>query len=265
VYSAFTIARKFLHYYLTASNGKGHGVHSPFVFDFITQVLNNKNHYYAYDTVEALRGRLKLNKTKINVEDLGAGSVTNANNLRSIASIAANAAKPPKYGRLLFRMVNYYRPTTVLELGTSLGITTSYLSLANPQAGIITLEGSKEIGEKAMENFRLIKLANIKLVHGNFDKTLGKVIAALSEIDMAFVDGNHRREPTLRYFNQLLPAMTAESIMIFDDIHWSAEMEEAWKEITGDPRVMLSVDLFFVGIIFFHPGFKVKQHFTIRF
>ena len=265
MHSKFQLLGKWLRYYLSASNGKGHGIHSPFVFDFVTQVLISKRHYYAYDTVERVREKLKLNKTVLEVEDMGAGSVTAATKKRTIASIVTHAAKPPKYGRLLFRMANYYKPQTIVELGTSLGITTAYLAQANPAAMVVTLEGSMAIAEKALENFRALGLDNIKLVQGNFDNTLTKVVTALSQVDMAFIDGNHRKEPTLRYFRELLPAMTAQSMIIFDDIHWSAEMEQAWNEIVKDPRVLFSVDLFFLGIVFFNPSFKVKQHFTIRY
>lgn len=265
MYSPFTLATRYLKYYLTASNGKGHGTHSPFVFDFITQVLNNRNHYYAYDSVEALREKLKLNKEIIQVEDMGAGSGSTKSNTRSIASIAKHAAKPKKYGQLLFRIVNHYQPYTILELGTSLGITTSYLALGNQQANLVTIEGSKAIAEKALENFAYLGVNNVKLVQGNFDRILPKTVEALAKIDMAFVDGNHRKKPTLDYFEQLLPVMTESSVMVFDDIHWSADMEEAWEQIRGDKRVMLSIDLFFLGLIFFNPAFKVKQHFTIRF
>jgi len=188
VYNKITIALKYVRYYFSASNGKGHGVHSPFVFDFITSVLNNKQHYYAYDTVEAMRERLELNRNTITVEDMGAGSVTSANKVRSIGSIARSAAKPRKYGQLLFRMANRYRPNTILELGTSLGITTGYLALGNMEANVITMEGSVAIAEKALDNFRDMNLKNVKLVQGNFDDTLSKVLAALERIDMAFVD-----------------------------------------------------------------------------
>lgn len=265
MYGSLTLAIKYVQHFLSASNGKGHGTHSPFVFDFITQVLNRKKHYYAYETVEALREKLKLNKESIVLEDMGAGSVVSPANKRTIASLATHAPKSPKYGQLLFRMANYYHPKTIVELGTSLGITTSYLALGNLKAKVITLEGSAEVAQKALDNFRSLQLDNIRLVQGNFDNTLIKVLEALAKIEMVFVDGNHREEPTLRYFSQLLPYMATESVIIFDDIHWSEEMERAWYEIRNHPRVMLSIDLFFVGLVFFNPAFKVKQDFSIRF
>lgn len=265
MHNQFQLIRKYLSHYLTASSGRGHGIHSPFVFDFITQVLNSKKQYYAYEAVEALREKLQLNKKMLELEDMGAGSSISATDKRTIASIARQAAKPKKYGQLLFRMANYYRPATIIELGTSLGITTSYLSMGNLDAQVITLEGAMAVAEEAMENFRSLQLKNIRLVQGNFDNTLAKVVEAVSKVNMVFIDGNHRREPTLRYFEQLLPRMSRESVMVFDDIHWSHEMEEAWIEIKNHPKVLLSIDLFFVGLIFLNPSFKVKQHFRIRF
>ena len=265
MYSKFQLAKKYLSYYLNAYNGKGHGMHSPFVFDFIIHVLNDKTKYPAYQQVENLRHRLIKDPAILEVEDFGAGSSIDKTNRRSISSIVKNAAKPPKYGQLLYRMVNYYQPQTILELGTSLGITTSYLSLANPDAKLITMEGAAAIAETASQNFETLKLNNISVKEGNFDNTLSSVISELTIADFVFIDGNHRREPTERYFNQLLPVLNNNSIIIFDDIHWSSEMEQAWRTIQQHPAVRCTIDLFFIGIVLLRKEFKEKQHFVIRF
>lgn len=265
MYSKFQLGLKFLSYYFTASNSKGHGMHSPFVFEFITKVLNDKTVYPAYVVIEDMRTQLLKNQAMLTVEDFGAGSTQDKINQRTIASITRNAAKSPKYGQLLYRMVRHYQPQNLLELGTSLGITTSYLSLAKPDAHLITMEGAVSIAETALQNFKTLKLQNISLIEGNFDHTLGGVISKLPGLDFAFIDGNHRREPTERYFDQLLPATHNDSILIFDDIHWSAEMEQAWQTIKRHPSVRCTIDLFFIGIVFFRNEFKEKQHFIIRF
>jgi predicted O-methyltransferase YrrM len=272
MYSKFQLGIKYLHYYLTSSNGKGHGIHSPFIFNFISKILIDKHHYPEYDIVENLRQKLLKDQTLLAIEDFGAGSSINKSSQRSVASIAKNVTKNKKYGQLLFRMVKEYKPKTVLELGTSLGITTSYLAIANPDANVTTIEGSKEVAAIAEENFRALKLQNltdrqagVKLVKRNFDDSLSSVIYYLSAIDFAFIDGNHRREPTEGYFRQLLTKANNDSIFIFDDIHWSKEMEEAWETIKCQEAVRCSIDLFFIGIIFFRKEFKEKQHFIIRF
>jgi predicted O-methyltransferase YrrM len=272
MYSKWKLVGKYLTYYITASNGKGHGVHSPFVFDLITKVLNDKKHYPAYDEVERLRQQLLTDKTVLNIEDFGAGSSVAKTNLptgqagqRTIASIARSAAKPKKFGQLLFRIVKMCQPKTILELGTSLGITTSYLSLAKSDSNIITLEGAKEVAAVANKNFKLLGLQNVSIAEGNFDNSFSSVVHGLTTVDFAFIDGNHRREPTERYFLQLLSKTNNDSILVFDDIHWSREMEQAWETIKKHPSVRCTIDLFFIGIVFFREEFHEKQHFSIRF
>jgi len=265
MYSRSQLFFKYLQYYFTSSNGKGHGTHSPFVFEFITKVLNDKTVYSEYERVERLRNQLLNDNSILNVEDFGAGSSVSKTNQRTVSSIARNAAKSKKLGQLLFRMVKFYQPSTILELGTSLGITSSYLALANQDARMITMEGSKEIAEAARKNFRNLEIRNLEIVEGNFDDKLSSAITQLSSIDFVFIDGNHRKEPTERYFKELLAKMNKDSILVFDDIHWSNEMEAAWEAIKNNAAVTCSIDLFFIGIVFFRKEFKEKQDFAIRF
>lgn len=265
MYSKSKSALKFLNYYFTASNGKGHAVHSPFVFKFITEILNDRQHDLAYEKVESFRKSLLKNKTVLTIDDYGAGSAVDKTKQRTIASIASHAVKSKKYGQLLFRMVRKYRPDTILELGTSLGITTSYLSLANPEAQVVTLEGASAVSRVAKNNFKEMNLQNVELIEGNFNDQLGRVVAALPSIDFAFIDGNHRKEPTIEYFNSLMQKITYSSVVILDDIHWSAGMEEAWNYCKDHKDVTLSIDLFFLGILFFRKEILQKQHFSIRF
>ena len=265
MFSRWQLAKKYLHYYRTASNGKGHGVHSPFVFEFITKVLNDKRPFAAYEQVEQLRQQLLDDRTVLAVEDFGAGSAINKTNSRSVADIARHAVKSKKYAQLLFRIVSHYQSVHILELGTSLGISTAYMAMANPRATVVTGEGSKAIASQALHNFGQLGLQQVQLVQGNFDDTFPQLLAKLPAVDLAFIDGNHRLEPTVRYFEQLLPAINDHSIIILDDIHWSEGMEQAWQQVKDHPAVTLSIDLFFIGLVFFRKDFKVKQHFSVRF
>ncbi len=248
-----------------ASNSRGHGMHSPFVFDFILNVLNNGKDYIAPTFIEAIRSELLQNKKVLEIEDLGAGSRIHSSKKKSVAQLASAALKPKKYAQLLFRLVKHYQPRTIIELGTCLGITTFYLAAANPLATITTIEGSKAIAQIAKINFQKAHLPNIQLLQGNFDAVLPSVIHQLSSIDLAYIDGNHRYQPTLHYFEQILEKTNSHSILVFDDIHWSEEMEKAWEEIKAHPSVQYTIDIFFLGFVFFRKEFKVKQHFTIRF
>jgi predicted O-methyltransferase YrrM len=280
MYSPVRLARKYLHYYFTAANGKGHGIHSPFVFDFVTSVLNDRGPYPAWAAIEALRQRLRGDDRLLEVEDLGGGSardgaglardgaglVRNVARARSIADIARRAAKPPRLGQLLFRVARRYRPSVVLELGTSLGLSTAYLAAGAPVGATVwTIEGSDAIAKTAGDNLRGLELANVEVLTGNFDDLLEPLLDKIGPVDMAFVDGNHRREPTLRYFDSLMRHAGRSAVLIFDDIHWSREMEQAWREIREDPRVFLTIDLFFIGLVVVRDEFKVRQGFTIRF
>lgn len=265
MYNHFQLAVKYLHYYLTASSGKGHGIHSPFVFDLVDKVLSNTAKTERADEIESLRRSLLRNNTSIDVEDLGAGSAVVKSNRRLIKQIAASALKPKKYAALLARLAKHYKPQTIIELGTSLGISTAYLAAANPSSNLYTLEGCAGIAAIAQHNFEKLGLQNIQLIHGSFESALPALLDKIPAVNLAFVDGNHRELPTLNYFNRLLVKATDTSIFIFDDIHWSKEMEAAWKQIQRHPSVTLSIDLFFIGLVFFSSDFKEKQHFAIRF
>jgi predicted O-methyltransferase YrrM len=265
MYTHFQLAKKYLKYYLKSSNSIGHGVHSPFVFEFIKFVLNDKKKYDIYSTVEKQRQILLTDKTIINVEDFGAGSTVIKTKQRVVKDIAASSLKPKKYSQLLFRMIQFYNKKSVLELGTSFGITTSYIAAAKNNPTVTSMEGSQSIANIAQQNFDALQLKNVNIIRGDFKKTLSPFLENSNIIDFAFLDGNHRKIPTLQYFQQILVNATEDTIFVFDDIHWSKEMEEAWEEIKINEAVTLTIDLFFIGIVFLKKDFKVKQHFSIRF
>jgi predicted O-methyltransferase YrrM len=265
LYSTFQLAKKYIRYYLTASNGRGHGVHSPFVFEFINKVLKDREQYACYAFIEKQRQEQLRNNDIIEVEDFGAGSSMLKSNKRSVKNIAASSLKSKKFAQLLFRIIQFYKPSSILELGTSLGITTAYLANGNEQGKVFTCEGSAAIAGIAKKNFDHLQLKNVHLTQGDFAKTLQPLLNQIGKVELAFIDGNHRKEPTLDYFTKLLNHSTSSTMLIFDDIHWSKEMEAAWNEIQQHHSVTLTIDLFFIGLVFLHPDCKVKQHFTIRF
>jgi predicted O-methyltransferase YrrM len=265
VYNRFSIARKYLHYYITAQNGRGHGLHSPFVFSFIKEVLNDRRSFYAYEQVEQLREALRQEKTLLEVVDFGAGSALNNKEQRSVAAITRHAAKSKKYARLLYRIVNHYGCRNIIELGTSMGISSAYMASANNFGRVITCEGSPAIAQQARHNFSRLMLTNITVLEGVFELTLRQALAQMPSVDLLFIDGNHRQQPTLDYFNTALSHLHNDSIVVFDDIHWSNGMEAAWEQVKAHEAVSETIDLFFIGLAFFRKEQKEKQHFTIRF
>lgn len=253
---------RYLHYYFTA--GTKHAVHSPFMFDLVTTVINGKTKAPVFDTIEKKRETLLQDHSVLNVTDFGTAFGGNKTYKRKISAIAKYSAKPEKYARLLYRIVNHYKPSTMLELGTSLGISTLYQAAASGQASFITLEGCSETARIAKENFREAGFKNIEVITGDFQNTLPVALDEFNTLDYVFFDGHHSKIPTLNYFEQCLKKSNDKSIFIFDDINWSDDMQAAWIKIKNHPRVIVTVDLFMLGIVFFNPELS-RQHFTIRF
>ncbi len=257
------LLKQYLSYRLKAKTA--HGIHSPFVYDFIETVLKDQRTFYAFDEIKSLREELLQDATLINVEDLGAGSLHGSVKQRSIIDIAKNAGRNEKFGKLLFRIVEKYQCKNMLELGTSLGIGTSYIASAAKNGQVITIEGSNEIADKAAETFETLSLNNIRQLKGNFDDVLSPILQQNPPFDLIMIDGNHREEATIKYFNEIMPFIKDDTLLIFDDIHWSRGMHKAWQTIHLDQRVRLSIDLFFFGLIFYRKDFKEKQHFTLKY
>ncbi|RZK15871.1 MAG: class I SAM-dependent methyltransferase [Hymenobacter sp.] len=255
----------YLRYWLRSGNA--HGLHSPFVYGLYTTVICHDGEFGAYQKIEARRRELLRSPQSIAVTDFGAGSqVAGAGGTqRRVSAIARHAAKPPRLAQLLFRLVNHFQPATILELGTSLGLTTAYLAAADSRHRVITFEGCPNTAAVARETFAELGLPNVRLVEGNLDQTLPATLAALTKpVDFAFFDGNHRYEPTLRYFEQCLANAHENSVFVLDDIHWSTEMERAWEAIKAHPAVTVTVDLFYVGLVFFRKT-QLRQDFRLRY
>ena len=244
-----------------------HALHSPFLFSLYTGVIRPKSQGKArFIAIQTLRKQLRRNKQRITIKELGAGSKVNASPQRTIADIARNSQKPARFGLLLFRLIQRFQATAILDLGTSLGITTAYLAEATkPWNGqVITFEGCPETAAVARQNFGHLGIENVTIVVGNLDETLPAQIAQLPPLDFVFFDANHRYEPTVRYFETCLPHIHNHTVFVFDDIHWSAEMEQAWAYIQKHPAVRVTVDLFWVGLVFFRHE-QPKQDFVLRF
>ncbi|QYS88594.1 O-methyltransferase [Flavobacterium davisii] len=241
-----------------------HGVHSPFVFSLVTKCFYDKTHYSEYNILKEYRKSLLQNHETIEVTDFGAGSRVFKSNKRPISAIAKNAGISPKRAELLFRVVRYFQPETILEIGTSLGLATSALSLGNPKAKITTLEGCTNIIAIAINQCQLQNFNNIDFDNTEFSNYLNQILPFKTRgLELIYFDGNHSKQATLEYFNLLLPTISNDSIWIFDDIHWSADMEEAWETIKKHEKVTVTIDTFQWGFVFFRRE-QEKEHFIIR-
>ena len=249
-----------------------HGVHSPFVFDLVTKCFYDNTKYPEYYNLKSYRKSLLENKNTIKVTDFGAGSRVFKSNTREISKIAQTAGITPKNAELLFRIVRYFQPKSVLEIGTSLGLATSALSLGNKNSNIITLEGCPNTMATAKKMFQVSSFKfpnnNVEFVNTEFnlyfENFKPETLNLKPQIfDLVYFDGNHSKKATLDYFEALLPTICNDSIWIFDDIHWSADMEEAWEIIKNHPKVSVTIDTFQWGIVFFRVE-QEKEHFIIN-
>ena len=240
-----------------------HGVHSPFVYSLITKCFYDKKKYDEYSILKIYRKSLLENKNFIEVTDFGAGSRVFKSNKRQISKIAKTAGISTKRAKLLFRVVNYFQPTTILEIGTSLGLATSALSLGNKKSKIITLEGCSNTIEIAKSQLENSKFQNIEFINTRFEDYLKNQQQTTNSQQLIYFDGNHSKKATIEYFKLLLPTITNDTVWIFDDIHWSKDMEDAWEIIKKHPKVKVTIDTFQWGFVFFRTE-QEKEHFVVR-
>lgn len=233
-------------------------IDSPFVSTFIEEVLEDKRQFYAFSLVKWVRRQLLRESRQLHINDHGAGSMVVRSNSRSVRHIARHGAIGDRQGRYLFRIAHYYHPQLIVELGTSLGISTLYLALADRRQQVISVEGSREIASRAAETFYQLRLQNISLMQQTFDEALAILLKENPQFDLVYLDGDHRKGSSIRYFNKMLPTFHQKSILIIADIYWSEEMQSAWQQIKGHPKVSIAIDLFDFGVLFFDPGIREK-------
>ena len=241
-----------------------HGTHSPFVYKLVDEVIYDFSAKEVYEDIELQRKKLLNDDTLLSITDLGAGSQLNKNRQKKVSELAKNALKSPRLAQLIYRLANNHPAQKMIELGTCLGITTAYLAKANEAATVISMEGCPETANIAYRNFVSLKLANIELQVGNFNALFPKEVENTAQLDFVYIDGNHTQSATLNYFSMCLPKTHEGTLLIFDDIYWSKGMKAAWEEIKAHPQVTVTVDLFWIGLVYFKK-WQVKEHFKIKF
>jgi predicted O-methyltransferase YrrM len=251
--------------YRTKAAGKFR-IHSPFVYQFLTEVIQDSQFYEDYHRIEELVSRMKREEQLMETTDFGANSrgVVYKTSYERVKNIAKTSSVNRQAGRLLYRIARYARPACILELGTSLGISTMYLAKGAPDGVIHSMEGCAAKSTRAERNFDKLGVHNIISHIGQFDVLLEKVLDQINSIDLLFLDGNHRQEPTINYFEKCSEKAGNDSIFIIDDIRWSAGMKQAWEHIKNHPRARVTLDLFSLGVIFFRRE-SSKQDFVLKF
>ena len=255
------LLKSYFKFLLNSSNE--HGVHSPFVYDLISKCFYDKTKFEEYKQLKSYRSNLLKSKNTISVEDFGAGSKVFKSNKRKISDLAKVAGASKSESELLFRIVKYFNPKSILELGTSMAISTNTMNNAAKDAKISTVEGSKSIFEWNSTNTKKYNFENTIFVNSLFDNYL-ETLSSDKIFDFIYIDGNHTYDATIKYFNILKNHIHKDSVIIFDDIHWSEGMDKAWNEIVENTDISLSIDTFHFGMVFFRTEQYNKEHFIIR-
>jgi predicted O-methyltransferase YrrM len=260
----FFSAAKYLKYIIISKHKYGYGIHSPFVFDMVTRVFRNKIDADIVCCIEKVRKKLITDHRSIVVNDLGIGSERLKSNKRKVSDIARNSPVPQKYGVLLANLAAEFGQPLIVEFGTSFGISTMYMAAACCDTVVNSMEGSPAISEIAVANFKEAGLNNINVLTGSFDEMWSYAISSGVKPGLVFIDGNHRKEPVLKYFYKISEISGSNTVVIIDDIYFSKEMESAWNEIKQTEKVTLTIDIFRMGIVFFRKGIS-RNNYTIRY
>jgi len=260
-----SISRSIIKYaeYLRKAKTK-YSIHSPFVYDLITNVFNNKTLMPEFSNIEVVRSELLKDKSILMKTDYGASLKVGKTYKTSIKKLASTSLMPADRARMLFRLIRYFKYNNILEIGTALGLTTAYMAKAAKQGQVFTLEGCPEISAKARSVFNKLDLQNIRIFNGEFDQSLPAALEEMESPDLVLFDGNHSKEATLRYYHLCRQNINNNSVFIFDDIHWSEGMEEAWNDIKRSEPARLTIDLFHFGMVFFRKESSI-QDFVIRY
>ena len=253
------MVKAFCKYYLSRKTAAA--VSNKFVSDLNSHVLSKISEIRDED-IQSLVNKLKKDKALVEIEDFGAGSKKTTSNSRTVSSIVNSAAISPKYGKMLSLLCSHFNCQTIIELGTSLGIGSYYLSLGDPNSLIHTIEGCKNISDIAQKN--LNKNTNVKCYVGEFSSKLEEVLLNSGKPDLVYIDGNHTQKATVDYYNFFIKNANSKAILVFDDIHWSSGMEMAWEQIIASSSSRITIDLFRMGIVFLDPNLK-KEHFFLKF
>lgn len=288
-------AKSWLRHQLTAWNTGGEGVHSPYLFEWVRMVMMDKNAYYIWGEIERCREKMLRDERELEFVDYGSAiksrSLENGSeaayslefrDVRRVCDIARRSLAKRKYAQMLSRLVNWLgsplltspsrggigdetledrKGLTIIELGTSLGVTTAYMAAMDSRNRVVTFEGCEAVANMAKENWKALNINNIECRVGEID--VEELVGDIEHLDVAFIDANHTYEGTCEYFDVLAGKVREKSVIVVDDIHYSEEMEKAWKAICADERVTSTIDLYQMGLVFFDKHYW-KRHYTMR-
>ncbi len=260
----FSISWKYLIHWLHSGRKNGFGIHSPYVYVLVRNVIYNKKREKVPSEIIEYHKSIRNSREKIVINDLGAGSRITKSGQRSLASLARRSSVTYRQGALLYRLAKWYRPAELIEFGTGLGISTAYLAAGAGTVPFTSIEGSCGKHAFAVSHAEESGLKQVELIRGEFKNHFRGLVNKASDHLLVFIDGDHRYGPTIEKVKAILEnKKITEFILILDDIYWSKEMERCWNECRNDPGISISLDLFYFGILIKRPE-MAKKHYMLK-
>lgn len=258
--SLFTL-KAYMHHLWTARRWST--FHSPYLYELFSYCCNEKNIFPGFAQIENWRNELKASKQPIERNDFGAGSAA-GNRAQTVQGIAKRALSLPFQCRFISRLCHFTKVNVALEFGTCLGISAAYMHAGSPDARIVTVEGDSSLAKLAIEGFKKLPVRNVDVIQSTFENFLKTNPTGDTKFDFIFLDGNHCSTPLLTYYDQLKKHMHEHTILMVDDIYWSADMHSGWQKLINKKEVTQSVDCFHFGLLFFNKEFLAKDNHVIR-
>lgn len=239
---------------------RGYGVHSPFVFNLITKVIEEKCSYYSFYDIELLRRELYYREDKLPCPDR---SHPGRMKYRQIGEIVYCEAIKPSHGKLLFRLANYFKSQRILQIGPNVGISTLYLTSYAKEVRCIALENVPQFAEIARQVFERAG-KHIDLRVGSYASLLPQALRDLGEVDLVYFNTLYEQQHTEALFESCLPYVGDWTLFVFEGIKSSQRMRAFWDAVCARPEVTVTIDLYTMGIVFFNPKLH-KQNYIVYF
>ena len=234
---------------------KGHGVHSPFAYNFITNVIEEKLPYYIFEDIEKQRAELLACKDIIEFV-----SPKSSIKKKTIAEITSRETQSDKYGALLFRLVNFLQSKTVLQIGASTGIMSLYLASPRKDMQCIVLEDRAELVPVIKKQCSSLHINNVLIKTGEYLNSLEKILHKYDYFDVVFI--NTIRNPELT--RKILEKQIKTKLLIVDNIRKDKKSKALWQMVMDNPHARITIDLYYLGIALFEEKFY-KKHYKAHF
>ncbi|MCF8236593.1 MAG: class I SAM-dependent methyltransferase [Saprospiraceae bacterium] len=252
----FKLIQLFTYYWQART---AYSMHSPLLYSFCREVLDDRRSFYAFEEIEIWRYHLLHESSELHVVDLGAGGQDALDQNRIVSSIAKTSLSPPWKCRYLFRMVLWWKPDLLLEFGTSLGVSTAYLAAASIHTPLITVDGSDSHLQLARKGWNKLGLDHIEEWNLSFQQAIQRIPWDQHGRILIYLDGDHRPARVLEILQTIQEKTRHPFLVIIDDIRWSDDMWAGWQEWRSAFQSGAWLDLYQVGIWIQDPAFLEPQ------